>query len=52
MAMAAAAVHLACSINKEKVSQLKISRASGISAVTIRDRTKEIKKSVGGEIIG
>lgn len=52
MAMAAAAVHLACSINKEKVSQLKISKASGISAVTIRDRTKEIKKSAGGEIIG
>ena len=52
MAMAAAAVHVACSINKEKVSQLKISKASGISAVTIRDRAKEIKKSVGGEIIG
>ena len=52
MAMAAASIHLASSMNKEKVSQLKISEASGISAVTIRDRTKEIKKKMGGEING
>ena len=52
MAMAAAAIHLACSMNKEKVSQLKISAVSGISAVTIRDRTKEIKQKIGGEING
>ena len=52
MAMAAAAVHLACAISKEKVSQLKISEISGISAVTIRDRTKEIKQKIGGEISG
>ncbi len=52
VAMAAAAIHLACAINGEKVSQLRISRASGISAVTIRDRTNEIKKKVGGEING
>ena len=52
MAMAAAAVHLACIINKEKVSQLKISKVSGISAVTIRDRTNEIKKKLEGDIIG
>ena len=52
MAMAAASVHLASIINKEKVSQLKISEAAQISAVTIRDRTKEIRKKIGGEIIG
>ena len=52
MAMAAASVHLATILNKEKVSQTKISEVSGISAVTIRDRTKEIKNRVGGEIIG
>ena len=50
MAIAAAAVHWAIQKNNEKVSQLKISEASGISAVTIRDRTKEIKKKLGGEI--
>ena len=35
-----------------KVSQLKISKVSGISAVTIRDRSKEIKRIMGGEING
>lgn len=52
MAMAAAAVNLAAIINHEKVSQVKISEASGISTVTIRDRAKEIKEKVGGEISG
>ena len=52
MAMAAASVNLAAVMNHEKVTQLKISEASGISAVTIRDRTKEIKKELGGEING
>ena len=52
MAMAAAAVNLASVMNHEKITQLKISEASGISAVTIRDRTKEIKEKVGGEING
>ncbi len=52
MAMAAASIHLATIMSAEKVSQLKISKVSGISAVTIRDRTKEIKKRIGGEING
>ena len=52
MAMAAAAVHLALSINTERVSQLKISKISGISAVTIRERRKEIVNKVGDVIIG
>jgi len=35
-----------------KVSQLKISKVSGIIAVTIRDRSKEIKRIMVGEING
>ncbi|QUC63987.1 transcription factor TFIIB [Nitrosopumilus sp. K4] len=50
MAIAAAAVHVAAQKNKEKASQVKISQTSGISAVTIRDRTKEIKKRIWSEI--
>ena len=52
MAMAAAAIHLASLINNEKIPQLKIAKVSGISAVTIRYRTKEIKEKIGGEING
>ena len=52
MAMAAAAIHLASTINTEKVSQLKISKISGISAVTIRERRKEILEKVGDIEIG
>ncbi len=43
MAMAAAAVYLAVQKNHEKVSQMKISKASGISAVTIRNRVKDLE---------
>jgi len=50
MAMAAAAIHLASKSNNQKVSQLKISDASGISAVTIRNRSNEIVKEIGDEI--
>lgn len=50
MSMAAAAVHMASLKNAEKVSQLKISQVSGISAVTIRDRSRDIRKLIGGEI--
>jgi transcription initiation factor TFIIB len=50
MSMAAAVVHLASVSNDEKISQLKISEASGISSVTIRDRSKEIRKKIGGEL--
>ena len=52
MAMAAAAIHLASTINAERVSQLKISKISGISAVTIRERRKEIVSIVGDVTIG
>jgi len=50
MAMAAAAIHLASKLNNEKISQLKISDASGISAVTIRNRSNEIMNEIGDEI--
>ncbi len=52
MAMAAAAIHLASTINNERVSQLKISKISGISAVTIRERRKEVVKKIGDVSIG
>ena len=42
MAMAAAAVYLAVQKNHEKITQAKISIAAGISAVTIRNRVKEL----------
>lgn len=50
MAMAAAVVHLSVIKNKEKISQIRISEVSGISAVTIRDRAKDIRIKLGGEI--
>lgn len=43
MSMAAAAVYLALQDNHEKVSQTTIAQISGISAVTIRNRVKEIE---------
>jgi transcription initiation factor TFIIB len=52
MAMAAAAVYLASTITVEHVSQLKISKISGISAVTIRERKKEIVMKIGDVKIG
>jgi len=50
IAMAAAAIHLAALKNSEKISQIKIAEISGVSAVTIRDRAKEVMKGMGGEI--
>ncbi|HEY5735976.1 MAG TPA: transcription factor TFIIB [Nitrosopumilus sp.] len=52
MAMVAAVINLASLMNKEKVTQLKIAEVSGISAVTIRNRTNEIREKLGGEIDG
>lgn len=43
MSMAAAAVYLAVQGNHEKISQTKIAQISGISAVTIRNRVKELE---------
>ncbi len=46
MAMAAAALYVASLQNKEKISQVRISRVSGISSVTIRDRSNEIRNNL------
>lgn len=47
MSMAAAAVCLAVQDNdNEKITQAKIAQVSGISAVTIRNRVKELKTSI------
>ena len=43
MSMAAAAVYLAIKKNDERISQTFISQISGISAVTIRNRVKEVE---------
>ena len=50
MGMAAAAVYLSSLKNREKISQIMISKVSGISAVTIRDRAKEIKRNFEDEV--
>ncbi len=43
MSMAAAAVYLAVKKNDERISQTRLSQISGISAVTIRNRVKEVQ---------
>lgn len=50
LSIASSAVRLAVMKNDEKVSLRKISEASGISTVTIRERANEIKNGLGGEI--
>ena len=45
-AVAATVIYMACIKNNESVSQQKISKISGISNVTIRNRFKEFKKYV------
>lgn len=44
VAMAATALYLSCMNNAEKQSQRKISKASGISVVTIRNRAESLTK--------
>ncbi len=50
MAMDAAAIYLASLVNQEKISQIKISKVSGISSVTIRNRASEIKERLGDDL--
>jgi len=45
-AVAATVIYMACIKNNESVSQQKISKISGISNVTIRNRLKEFKKYI------
>lgn len=43
---AAASLYLSCIINNEKISQDKLSKESGVSAVTIRNRSVLIRKTL------
>lgn len=49
MALAAATLYLACILNGEKKTQSEIAKASGITAVTIRNRYSALKKEIGLE---
>jgi len=46
VAQAAASLYISCIINGEKISQKKFSVESGISDVTIRNRSVLIKKTL------
>jgi len=46
VAQAAASLYIACIVNGEKISQKKFSIESGVSDVTIRNRTTLIKKTL------
>jgi len=43
MELAAAALYLSCITNGENISQRKISKASNVTEVTIRNRVKNLK---------
>lgn len=46
VAQAAASLYIACIVNGEKISQKKFSNESGVSDVTIRNRSNLIKKTL------
>lgn len=50
MALAAAAIYLSSIINMERKSQKNLSKVSGISMVTIRERARSISSIIGKEI--
>jgi len=50
MGMAAAALYLACLMNGENRTQLVLAEASGVTEVTIRNRYKDMKKSLDIDI--
>ncbi|HEV2193769.1 MAG TPA: transcription initiation factor IIB [Nitrosopumilaceae archaeon] len=47
MGLAAAALYISCMINKERKNQQTIARVSGITAVTIRNRSASLRKELG-----
>jgi transcription initiation factor TFIIB len=49
LALAAATLYLACILNGEKKTQSEVAKASGITAVTIRNRYSALKKELGFE---
>jgi transcription initiation factor TFIIB len=50
MGLAAAALYIACVINNEKRTQKVIADAAGVTEVTIRNRYKGLKESLGLEV--
>lgn len=50
MALAAAALHISCVLNEERKKQADIAKASGITAVTIRNRSMALRKDLGIKI--
>ena len=46
VAQAAASLYIASILNGEKISQKKFSKESGVSDVTIRNRSNMIKKTL------
>ncbi|HJU14737.1 MAG TPA: TFIIB-type zinc ribbon-containing protein [Candidatus Nitrosotalea sp.] len=46
MALAAATLYLACVLNGERKTQSEIAKASGVTAVTIRNRCAALKKEI------
>ncbi|MBI1828050.1 MAG: transcription initiation factor IIB [Thaumarchaeota archaeon] len=47
MGLAAAALYISCMMNGERKNQQTIARASGITAVTIRNRSASLRKELG-----
>ena len=50
MGLAAAALHISCVLNEERKKQADIAKASGITAVTIRNRSMALRKDLGIKI--
>lgn len=47
MALAAAALYIACVVAKEKRTQKEVAKVAGISDVTLRTRSRELKRFLG-----
>ena len=50
LALAAAALYISCVLNQERKKQADIAKASGITAVTIRNRSMALRKALGIKI--
>ena len=50
MGLAAAALYISCVLNQERRNQADIAKASGITAVTIRNRSVALRKDLGIKI--
>ncbi|MFQ6095707.1 MAG: hypothetical protein ACE5NN_06150 [Candidatus Bathyarchaeia archaeon] len=50
MGLAAAALYIACKMNKEKRTQKTIGDAAGVTEVTIRNRYKSLKEALNLDI--